>query len=422
MKGEEKIEYSIDFNSVWPYIPIILLFVLYIIISIGYSTGSTNAYLPWASVVVVSGAVLMSVAGLFLEHIHKAWVSLWILANQGEEKLIDALTNENNIHDDSQSDIEQGVYQSANRKRRSAKKKTGDEKGLDYSDSGMSGNIKVQNIFQTSRTLNLMPSAAAFISWLAYGILFRKYPTGELIPQLLGVIWIIWLVALQSRMIASFEPFRKALTVVFYIGIIFFPSDAGIATKLPWYTLLVKMTIMYVLFLLLSSETEVILSTSPAIITRKLRIFYRSSERNLTQSVWVLFVPTIFTVFAILQIGFLIWRIFRKQPDWDKKTDAKTISLHENRKEKKRKKDKKKKKRRSRHNTSTEDYYSEDQPQYLTQLPAIMPTQFPHQHGGSYVMPSNNDGGYSSTGGEQYLYPQEYFAGGYPAVPYSGQT
>ena len=365
MSPEEK--YSIDFNQIWPYIPIILLFTLYIIISIGYSTGSTNSYLPWTSVVVVSGAVLLGVSGLFMEHIHKAWVSLWILANKGENELMDALSNDkgNKSRD---GDVEEGASETYGKAKRRSRKKKG---GGKYDNNN--NEIVKDDIFQTSRTLNLMPSAVAFICWLAYGILFKTFPTGDVVPQLIGVIWIIWLVALQSKMIASYEPFRKSITALIYICIIFLPSDSGIATKLPWYTLLAKVTIMYVLFLLLSAETEVLMAISPAMNTSSFRRFSRSVERQLSQSIWVLFVPTIFAVFAVLQIGLLIWRIFRKKPDWDKKTD--TV-----RKRSSKKNTGKKKKHKSKYHHNQNDVmdeYDSSSPQTYY-APAIMPPSSDH--------------------------------------------
>jgi len=358
---------KIDFNSVWFYIPILLLYVLYVLSCIGYAVGASDGYMPWTSLVVVSLASMVIVALLFKEHISRWWVYLWVLANKGEQDMMDMMKFVENA--DLMSDVE-----------------LGSENNLRPSELR-----ELRSIMNSSSSLDLVPSAIAFIFWLTYGILFADFPVGDVISQLFGVLWIIWLVMLHSELIRRMEPMRKSVTLALYLGMIFFPATAAIPTHIAWYGLLVKMTLFYILFFLISVDGK----TAIALRRGSHKEFRYSVERKISQSAWVLFAPTAFSVFAVLQIGVLVWWIFKMTEVHGKKTDevSSTTLTHSSAStpSKGKKKDKKKRRKKKKGNrmASVHPTMSDVNPAWVNHENynpgvtvdgrlAIMPSHLPH--------------------------------------------
>ncbi len=303
--GGAKKQVDIDFQSVFIYIPIVFLYVLLVVFSVGYASGSGNKFLPWTSVIVVSGALLIVATQLFSNVIRQGWIHFWIIA----------------VDPDNATELQK--------------------------------NPAVVH----SGTLDLIPAAQLFIMWLTLGILFRKYPTIEIASQVINALWLLWLAMLQLNGVRAVVPVRKSITIGFYLAMVFVPSENGIASRLAWYALLVKATMTYLLFILLSVEAASVRAIGPKKNNKKRRTrvegYLASTESKVAQSAWVLLAPNIMLFAATLLAVALVWRIFRNSRTLEKKHDRNGKTRKET------KKDKKKKKKRARFEDSDVETGSE---------------------------------------------------------------
>jgi len=275
--------YGIDFNSVWPYIPMVAIYALLVIFTLGYAASvafsgndpSVYAVTPITAINLVSGTVLVLGLYLFLPALRTAWFKFWKFATDDDRE---------------------------------------------YN----GGKIKPEQI--SSGTLDLLPFVVLFIGWLIYGTFMASYPTFDGGPsQVICAVWLLWLCLLQVDNIRTLEHVRKCFTFLLYVAILFVPTRFGIASLTPWYVLLSKGTISYILFVLLSVEGETIWAR-PKVQRKKNTHYMNSVECRISHTAWILWCPIIFLFAAIPFIIISIYRIYlntrsiiKKEPSVRKK-------------------------------------------------------------------------------------------------------
>jgi len=264
---------TIDFNSVWPYIPIVGLYAVVVIFSLGYAASiavSSSSYdkevSPLTAIMLLSGVSLFMGVGLFLPSIRLAWIRFWMIATS----------------EDSHGDL------------------------ASLADEHTDVEIP-------SGTLDILPVGFMFIGWLVYGSLLRNYPTfDDWISQTLFGVWLLWLCLVQLDAVRKISHLRKSITFSLYALMLFLPATFGISSRTPWYLLLTKATLTYVLFVLFSVEAATFwmspvtlkkARTNP-LLAKKHR-YMSSVEYRAGQSVWVLLCPVVF-LFAVVPLGVVV--------------------------------------------------------------------------------------------------------------------
>lgn len=258
----------IDFNSVWPYIPMASMFALAVVFTLGYASTvsisdfdpTSDALPPITALILLCGVTLVVGLYLFLPFIQQAWLQFWLVVS-------DELA--------------------------SASKSGPGDKQLQPS----------------SGTLDLLPFPVAFLVWLAYGSFMGAYPAFDGGPaQVVCAIWLLWLCLLQVRAVRRISAARKCTTFLLYAAMVFVPSVNGITSRTPWFLMLGKTTIMFLLFVLLSVHGETLTYRKRK---RAPELYLKSVEHRLSQSTWVLLCPAVFLFAAAPLVVILIVRIYQ---------------------------------------------------------------------------------------------------------------
>ena len=253
-------EPRINFESVWPYIPIAVMFVLLVVYSIGFGLSSDVEGFPYNSVIVLSGFSLLTVIFIFRGTIGIVWIKFWKAAMQANDP-------ENQLFTDLM-----------------------DEEG-----GGGRGN---------SGAIDLLPFGVTFVLWLAYGILFEEYPIISAVNKAISGVFIMWVFLTQLEPVRRFNVVRQSIGSLVLCVILFFPDNDSLPTKLRWYSICFKTIFSYLLYILASVEGE----TSRGLSVQNLE-YMNTVEGRLFHSVWVFFVPFFYVPFGLFFGAISIYRI-----------------------------------------------------------------------------------------------------------------
>lgn len=269
-------ESRINFESVWPYIPIAMMFLLLVVYSIGFGLSSDVEGFPYNSVIVLSGFSLLMVIFIFRDTIGIVWLKFWKAAMQANDP-------ENQLFD------------------------------YEIEESSNSGAI------------DLLPFGVTFVLWLGYGILFEAYPIITTVNKAISGIFIMWIFLTQLEHVRKFNVIRQSISSLVLCAILFFPDNDSLSTKLRWYSISFKTVFSYLLYILASVEGE----TSRGLSIQNLE-YMNTVEGRLFHSVWVFFVPFFYVPFGLFFGAISIYRIVGSNRLRNKKEsiNGKTRGVH----------------------------------------------------------------------------------------------
>lgn len=274
-------EYRLEFQSVWPYIPMATIYAMSVVFTMGYASSvmfsgvdaTKQALPPLTALILLSGFVLIIGVHLFLPFIRNAWIRFWMIASDE----IASATN-------SSSEIQ-----------------------------------------PSSGTLDLLPFSVAFMIWLTYGSVMGAYPTFDYGPaQVVCGIWLLWLCLLQLSVVRGVHHIRKCVTFILYTAMIFVPSSHGVAPLTPWVLLIAKTTIAYILFVMQSVDGETVRYSKRRRSRWAHRAYLNSVECRVSQSAWVLLCPAVFMFAAAPLAAVLGYRIYQNTRSSKKRRKGKS--------------------------------------------------------------------------------------------------
>ena len=173
-----------------------------------------------------------------------------------------------------------------------------------------------------NKEVDMYPALICWSIWLGYGMIFKG--VGNHIPEgatLISGVWIIFIVAsLYKPGLYDNYNIRVAMVMVYVTLILFIPSEDSIAADSGMVWVITKSTIFYVLYFLSSLEKKLMIqkwmnkkkATKEGLDPKYIvtyggeKLFYKSVERTLLQSSWVLFVNWYFIIAALIHIAAII--------------------------------------------------------------------------------------------------------------------
>lgn len=158
------------------------------------------------------------------------------------------------------------------------------------------------------RGIDLVSAGSLIVSWLVYGLAMRH--TTQFVPSWVivsgGVASTGLVFSTYFKEVYTKKPVRKAMGLLTLICVLMLPSTANVAFDMHWSAIFVKMTLFFSLYIL--TETE-----SRSLNVPSGDIYYRSEERRIVQSGWVLMAPWFLVVLCgVPQIAYLVVTIRKR--------------------------------------------------------------------------------------------------------------
>ncbi len=150
---------------------------------------------------------------------------------------------------------------------------------------------------------DLLPAVKLITGWLAYGLFFRGragvFP--EILTVLSGTLAILLVAVSYTPMFYRKQYVSKMMSQIYLLLVLFVPTDdINVAPDMATLLVFIKVTIFYLVHVLSDFETRLAPSDRGD--------YYRSRERRVFQSLWVLFTwgQTFTLFFGVLQVLVLV--------------------------------------------------------------------------------------------------------------------